>query len=124
MVNMTAVSYALMVKNLTHGDMSCEELAEVTGLHSETIYAYTRELHKVGAIYIAKYDKDTLGRHTIKVYKLGAGVDAPRSPLTYAQKKARVRAKKAKIQLALVMAGRGAYVQQANGKNLFVRAER
>ena len=44
-IKVGALTYAQLVKHMLHGDMSCHELAEVTGLHYVTVLQYTRELH-------------------------------------------------------------------------------
>ena len=71
------------------------ELAEETGLHYVTVRDYCKELHKVRAVHIARFEPDAHGRHTIKVYKLGSGHDARRIRMTGAQRQARSRLKRA-----------------------------
>lgn len=91
-VKVNAMSYALLIKALMPGDLTLTELAEETGLHYVTVRAYCKELHKARAVHIARFEPDTRGRHTIKIYKLGTARDAPRPKLTGAQRQARRRA--------------------------------
>jgi hypothetical protein len=118
-VKVNAMAYGHLVRLLIDGDRTCEELAEETGLHIVTVLQYTREMHKAGAIHIARYEPDALGRHNTKVYKLGIGKDAPRVRLTSAEKMARLRDKTKARQLLQVMAGKAAFSQQANGRVKF-----
>jgi len=91
-VKVNAMSYALLIKSLMHGDLTMTELTEETGLHYVTVREYCKELHKVGAIHINRYEPDACGRHTIKVYKLGEARDAKRPKMTGAERQARRRA--------------------------------
>lgn len=93
-VKVNAICYAHLVKNLMHGDMTCTELAEETGLHYTTVLQYARELHAVGAVHIARYDPDPKGRHIVKVYKLGEGKDAKRVRMTDYERQKKYRARK------------------------------
>jgi DNA-binding IclR family transcriptional regulator len=122
-VKVSAITYAQLIKHLDHGDMTCEELAEATGLHKLTVYHYCKALHEAGAIHIARFEPDVNGRHTIKVYKLGEAKDAKRVRMTQVDRQARHRAKIAAQQLALVMAGKGEYIPRANGRKLFQMLE-
>lgn len=111
--------YAQLIAALIPGDLNCQELADETGLHYVTVLEYTRELHKAGAVHIARWEKDTRNRDAVKVYKLGKGRDAARQRLTSAQRQERARARKAAAQQAAVMAGTGRYVAAANGRLRF-----
>jgi DNA-binding IclR family transcriptional regulator len=93
-IKMGAICYAQMCAAMIPGDMTCQELAEETGLHIVTVYQYCRELHRFGAAHISRYLPDARGRHLIKVYKLGQGKDAPRKKLTHAQRQQRMRDKR------------------------------
>lgn len=114
-----AMSYAIMLKHMVHGDYTCSELAELTGLHKLTIYHYTKALHKHGVAHITRYEPDAWGRHNVKVYKLGAGRDAARVRMSDVDRQARYRAKVAAQQVAHVMAGKAEFVPRANGRKLF-----
>lgn len=93
-VKVNAISQAQLIRLLLEGDYTCQELAEETGLHYVTVLQYTRELHRAGAAYIARWEKDSRGRDMLKVYKLGRGRDAQRARLTAAERQARVRSKR------------------------------
>lgn len=83
-----AMSYAQLILAMLDGCLNCQELAEATGLHYVTVLEYTRALHKAGVAHIAAWEPDVLGRHTIKVYKLGKGKDAKRPKLKASEKQA------------------------------------
>lgn len=120
-VKVNAMAYAHLVKALFTGDHNCDELAEITGLHKLTVYQYCRELHKVKAVHICRRDPDRLGRHTVKVYKLGEAKDAPRVRMTGAERQAATRARAKAKELTMVMGGSAKYVQAANGRLRFER---
>ena len=110
-IKINAIAFSHLIKNLEHGDMTCEDLAEATGLNVLTVYQYTRELHNVGAVHIARYEPDNAGRHSFKVYKLGEGVDAKRSRMTDSEKGIRYRQKKKALKMLHATAGQS-YFQQ------------
>lgn len=118
-IKVNALTQAQLIKLLLEGTYTCAELAEMTGLHYVTVLEYCRELHLAGAAYIASWNKDALGRDSLKVYKLGSGRDAKRAALTPSQRAQRAREKRRNAQLALVLAGRGRMVQAANGRLRF-----
>ena len=120
-IKVNAMAYSHLIKALFTGDHTCEELAEITGLHKLTIYQYCRELHKAKAAYICRREPDKLGRHTVKVYKLGEAKDAPRVRMTGAERQAATRARTKAKELTLVMGGTAQYVQAANGRLRFER---
>lgn len=78
MIKVGAVTNARLIKALIPGDMSCQELAEETGLHYVTVLEYCREMHKVGAVHISAWENDARGRAVVKIFKLGSGPDARR----------------------------------------------
>lgn len=73
MIKIGASTYARLLKAMIPGDLTCKELAEETGLHQLTVYQYCRAMHQHGVAHIARYEPDSRGRHTIKVYRLGEG---------------------------------------------------
>lgn len=120
-IKVNAMAYSHLIKALFTGDHTCEELAEITGLHKLTVYQYCRELHKVKAVHICRRDPDRLGRHTVKVYKLGESRDTPPVRMTGAERQAKSRAKEKAMEIAAVMGGTAQYVQAANGRLRFER---
>jgi hypothetical protein len=93
-VKMGAVLYAQMCALMLAGDLTCQEIANETGLHLVTVYQYTRELHRFGAAHIVRYEPDRRGRHIVKIYKLGKGKDAARVRMTHAERQQRMRDKR------------------------------
>lgn len=116
MIKIGALSYANLIKALMAGELTVRELAEETGLHYLTVCYYTRALHKVGAVHIVRWDEDACGRRTAKVFQLGAGKDAKRVKQTDAQRQASLRARKYAAKQLAVLAGKGRWVQVANGR--------
>lgn len=93
-IKMNAISYAQMCAAMIAGDLTCQELADETGLHLVTIYQYTREMHRFGAAHIVRYEPDARGRHIVKIYKLGPGKNAKRVRMTPAERQQRMRDKR------------------------------
>ena len=107
-IKVGAISYAQLIKHMLEGTYSCKELAEITGLHYVTVLQYTREMHAAKACHISSWDKDARGCDSIRVYKLGKGVDAKRQIKSASQTKAEYRARQAQIRLMKALAGQGA----------------
>jgi len=89
---MNAFTQGVLIELMLDGLYDCHELAERTGLHYVTIQGYCRELHRAGACFIDHWNPDSRDRDTIKIYKIGRGIDAKRRKLTPAQRQARTRA--------------------------------
>jgi hypothetical protein len=103
-IKTNAIAHAQLIKAMLDGTLTCQELAEHTGLHYVTVLQYTRELHAAGAAHICLWEKDTYGRDAIRVFKIGEGKDAKRQRMTAAQRQARSRAKKSNIEMNQRMA--------------------
>lgn len=104
-IKVNAITYAQLIKYMLEGMHSCQELAELTGLHYVTVLQYTRELYAAGAAHIGAWEKDDRERDVIKIYRLGPGKDAKRERMTQADRASRYRAKKAQLELIQMMAG-------------------
>lgn len=98
-IKLNAILQAQLIKLLLEGTYTCQELADMTGLHYVTVLQYTRELHRAGAAHIAEWEKDWRGRDLAKIYKLGAGKDKPRQKKTQAERQIAYRAKKKQIKV-------------------------
>jgi len=70
-----ATLYALMLRKLLDGDISCQEIARTTGLSILTVRQYVAALHKKKVVYISGWGRDVYGRYTIRHYTLGEGRD-------------------------------------------------
>ena len=99
MIKINAILQAQLIKLLLEGTYTCQELADMTGLHYVTVLQYTRELHRAGAAHIAEWEKDWRGRDLSKIYKLGAGRDKPRQKKTQAERQIAYRAKKKQMKI-------------------------
>jgi len=104
LIKINAIAQAQLIKALLDGVYTCMELAEITGLHYVTVLQYTRELHSAGAAYICAWEKDSRGRDSIKIYKIGEARDAQRKRMTAAQRQAKSRTKKFNIDMMQRMA--------------------
>jgi len=104
LIKINAISQAQLIKAMLNGTLTCQELAEETGLHYVTVLQYTRELHAAGAAHICCWEKDILGRDSIKIYMIGEGKDAKRQRMTAAQRQARSRSKRNNIEMNQRMA--------------------
>lgn len=100
-------TYAKLVAYMLDGVFTCQDLADLTGLHYVTVLDYTRELHRTGAAHIFEFRQDTRGTDTIKVYKIGRGEDAVRLKMTSVERTARYRRNKKlrAAQAALTISG-------------------
>lgn len=105
MFKINRFTQAKLIRLLLEGGLSCQELADETGLHYVTVLDYTRELHRAGAAYIERWEDNGRGAHTIKVYKLGINKDAKRPRMTDKQRQERYRAKKKQMQINTLLAG-------------------
>ena len=119
MVKINAISQAHLIKLMLEGTYTCAELAEQTGLHYVTVLHYTRELHRAGAAHICMWEKDARGRDLLKVYKIGAGVDAKRKRMTSAERQKRYRDRMKQGLVNHVLAGNGGFERSANGKVVY-----
>ena len=104
-VKINAFTQAKLIEAMLDGVYSCQELADLTGLHYVTVLHYTRELHRAKAAHISGWDKDSRGRDVVKIYRIGRGKDAKREKLTDAQRQARTREKKKAQEVAKIMMG-------------------
>ncbi len=98
-IKINAIMQAQLIKLLLEGTYTCQELANMTGLHYVTVLQYTRELHRAGAAHIAGWEKDNRGRDLAKIYKLGEGTDKRRQKKTQAERQIAYRAKKKQLKL-------------------------
>ena len=98
-IKINAIMQAQLIKLLLEGTYTCQELADMTGLHYVTVLQYTRELHRAGAAHISGWEKDPRGRDLAKIYKLGEGRDKPRQRKTQQKRQRAYRIKKRQLSL-------------------------
>ena len=92
-MRISALTQARLINLLIDGMLSCEELAAETGLHLLTVQKYTAALRREGACYIDHWEKDVLGRDSIRIYKIGRAPDKARAKMTGAARAKRHREK-------------------------------
>ena len=100
-----ALTLTNLLANLMHGDMTCKELAEETGLHYATVLSYTRAMHKGGVVHIARWEKCSDDRCKIKIYKLGKNKDAKKQLVTDEERRRRYKEKLKQKALIQMMSG-------------------
>jgi hypothetical protein len=98
-VRLGALSMAKISRALLDGPCSIRELKVISGLSTNTLHEYMRALRKEQVVHICGWEKDATGRESLRVFKLGAGRDAPRSKKSKAQiaKECRKRKQDAKL---------------------------
>ena len=90
-INVIAV--AKMIGAISEESQSLATLIKLTGLHHQTIMRWLRELKKNNAVHIEYWAEDPFGRRSIRMWKLGAGDNAPRPLLTDQERRRRYRSK-------------------------------
>lgn len=116
MVKLSAFTNARLILALIPGDLTIADLVDETGLHRVTIERYCKEMHKVGAVHVVRWEPDARGRHNVKIYKLGLGKDARRVRMSDAERRQRARDKLNAQRMQAVLAGKGRFVASANHK--------
>lgn len=96
---------AKMLKALTEGDQTVEDLVEVSGLCDVTVRAYVLTFRKEKAIHVSGWDVDRRGRVTRPAYSIGEKKDVVRKvvPINGAERARKYRERKriSRIMLAL-----------------------
>lgn len=72
-VRMTALTFALMMKELDAGASTVQHLHEATGLAKATLYDYLRELRKAKLVYVAGFERAANNCPMIPLYEWGPG---------------------------------------------------
>lgn len=106
MMKVNAMAYAHLIKAMMPGDLTMHELAEETGLHYQTVRDYVNAMHKAGVAHITRFDPDSRGRHTVKIFQLGEGKDAKRIRMTQAERQQAHRARERVRMNPLLQLGR------------------
>lgn len=99
-VRLGALSMAKITRALLDGPCSIRELQVISGLSINTLHTYMRALRKEAVVHICGWEKDATGRDSLRVFKLGAGKDAPRTRKSKAQIARECRRRKQDMQLA------------------------
>ena len=75
---LNSTAWAVFIQTLAEDGGTLQDLAQESGLSIWTISKVLRSLHKRGAIHVASWDNDTLGRPSVRLWKLGRAKDAKR----------------------------------------------
>ena len=89
------IAFGKMVKMLLDqpGLWDNHWIAAETGLTYLTVCRYTAALYRAGAVHICNWKADPRGALTIRVFRMGEGIDAKVPKETDAQKHRRLRRK-------------------------------
>lgn len=71
---------AAMVNALIKAPQTYDQLEIVSGLNKTVVASWVKGLRAAGAMHIAAYSRDALGRMYTPAFKWGKGVDARRAP--------------------------------------------
>lgn len=108
LVRVSHLTLANLVKAMIPGILTCQELADESGLHYSTVLEITKAMHRAGACYICDWQDDARGRQTIKVFKIGTGKDRKKSLVSSTEKSRRYRARlKAMAEINILGATNG-----------------
>lgn len=99
-VRLGAMSMAKITRALLDGPCSVSELRMASGLSVNTLHEYMRALRKEGVVHISGWERDAMGRESLRVYKLGFGKDVARRKKSKAQIARECRARKQQAKLA------------------------
>lgn len=77
-VRLNSMSFAKLTALLMEGAYGRIELAELTGLHRETVINYCKAMKREGLIHVCDWEQDRTGRWSIAILKLGKKPDVPK----------------------------------------------
>lgn len=75
---MHAAAWAALIEGLIAGQSTAQNLAEESGVRLLTVRKILSILHRHGTVHICGWEKDSIGRMTLAVYKIGEAKDVPR----------------------------------------------
>lgn len=105
-VRLNGLLFAMMLEELLSGPCTSEVLAEHTGLCLRTVRKTLQALHERKLVYIAAWEKDSIGRQAqVKVYAFGQARDAKRPTKSSSQVQRDYRARKVLAPLVNLGAG-------------------
>lgn len=88
-----AGTFARLVSHLMIG-ASVADLVEETGLTKATVRKYLNALYNHGVVRISAWERTTMNRPVIAVYRVGQPEDVRQPRMTPTERKAKYRAKK------------------------------
>ncbi len=77
---LNSTAWAIFIQTLAEDGGTVQDFVEESGLSRWTVSKVLRSLHKRRAIHITSWEKDALGRLSVRSWKLGRKKDAPRPP--------------------------------------------
>lgn len=100
-VKLNAVMFSMMLEELLSGPCTAQTLAEYTGMYIQTVRKTLRAMHRRKVVHIAGWEKDTNGRHVIRVFGLGFGKDVKAPKKSRLEMNREYRAKKNSVSLSV-----------------------
>lgn len=77
---LNAAAYATFFEMLSNGGGTIRDIAAETGLAEMTVRKVISVMHRRKTVYIVSWEKDLMGRSSVRSYALGPGKDAKRPP--------------------------------------------
>lgn len=84
-VRLGPLSVAKVMKALSAGPCSIDDLQSVSGLSRATLNEYTRALRKEHILYVSDWGLDKRGCKNVKIFTFGFGTDVPKVKKSKAQ---------------------------------------
>lgn len=94
-----------MIRHLQDVPSTVPELAEASGLHTDTVRSHLFAWKAAGAVRVVGWEQDRFGRYCSKVYAFGQGADAKRPAQPKARREAGYRARRAQMSLQNAICG-------------------
>ena len=110
---MSALCLGKLIAAMQDGPHTVYELAEITGLHKNTVRAYVLSIHAEQAAHIAEWSEDARGYRTIPAYILSPGKDVKRPKMDEVARRAKWREKERQRRLMLKLAGNDSQMKEA-----------
>lgn len=104
-MRLNALSVAKMLRYLQDVPATVDELAEASGLSTNTTRKFVLALASESVIRTTGWEPDTRGRYVTKVYAFGPGPNAPKPRKDRAQSNREYRLKRQQIRVQNALAG-------------------
>lgn len=102
-INVNTLSWCLLFKTLQDGDCLADELLEKTGLSRAVLYERLRYMEKQKVAHVCEWERDSYGRPTVAVWRLGEGKRAPKPKQTKSERNQKYRERRKRKKLPAVV---------------------
>ena len=79
-LRVTALTNALLIRELMNGPCTAPEPVQVTGLGARTVTTYMLALYRQRCVRIAAWERDSSGKQSIRCFAFGDAPDAKKVP--------------------------------------------